>query len=154
MTKEEILNYVMNTPENTNRMVLNDMLDKLVNSSGGGSDNFDVVFTYTRGERETVVVSDKTFDEAAAAISAGKHIRAELRPSTWPSDGTIRDLSTNVDLIDGDVDTIWFLSAPEVDEGGIEQIGIEWTDYAGLELWHVVYPKSEPEPEPSPGPIV
>jgi len=29
MNKEEILNYVMNTPENTNRMVLSDMLDKL-----------------------------------------------------------------------------------------------------------------------------
>ena len=35
MTKEDILNYVMNSPENTNRMVLSDMLDEF-NSSGGG----------------------------------------------------------------------------------------------------------------------
>lgn len=154
MTKEEILNYVMNTPENTNRMVLNDMLDKLVNSNESNSDYFDVVFTYTRGERETVVVSDKTFDEAAAAISAGKHIRAKLRPSTWPSNGEMRDLSTNVDLIDGDVDTMWFLSAPEVDEDGVVQYGVTWSIDAGLELMRGVYPSPEPEPEPSPGPIV
>lgn len=36
MTKEEILDYVVNSPENTNRRVLNDMIDELVNSSSGG----------------------------------------------------------------------------------------------------------------------
>ena len=36
MTKEEILDYVVNSPENTNRMVLSDMLNELVSSSGGG----------------------------------------------------------------------------------------------------------------------
>ena len=36
MTKEEILNYVMDTPNNTNRMVLGDMIDELVNSSSSG----------------------------------------------------------------------------------------------------------------------
>ena len=36
MTKEEILDYVMNSPENTNRRVLSDMLNELTNSSGGG----------------------------------------------------------------------------------------------------------------------
>ena len=33
MTKEDILNYVMNTPNNTNRMVLSDMLDKFNSGS-------------------------------------------------------------------------------------------------------------------------
>lgn len=38
MDKETILDYVMNTPENTNRMVLSDMLDELqTGSSSGGS---------------------------------------------------------------------------------------------------------------------
>lgn len=34
MTKEDILDYVMNTPNNTNRMVLSNMLDELQVSSG------------------------------------------------------------------------------------------------------------------------
>lgn len=36
MTKEDILNYVMNSPENTNRMVLSDMLDSFSSNGGGG----------------------------------------------------------------------------------------------------------------------
>lgn len=34
MTKEDILDYVMNTPNNANRMVLNDMLNELQGFSG------------------------------------------------------------------------------------------------------------------------
>ena len=41
MTKEEILNYVMDTPDNTNRRVLSDMLDEFTSSSGGGG-----IFTF------------------------------------------------------------------------------------------------------------
>ena len=37
MTKEEILDYVMSTPENTNRAVLSDMLDQFNNNAGGSS---------------------------------------------------------------------------------------------------------------------
>ena len=37
MTKEEILDYVMNSPENTNRMVLNDMLNELQTGGGGAT---------------------------------------------------------------------------------------------------------------------
>jgi len=37
MTKEEILNYVMDTPENTNRAVLSDMLDEFNTSSSNGA---------------------------------------------------------------------------------------------------------------------
>lgn len=43
MTKEDILNYVMDTPENTNRMVLNDMIDELVNSSGSNTSLITVI---------------------------------------------------------------------------------------------------------------
>lgn len=37
MTVDEIMEYVMTTPENTNASVLKDMLDQLASSSGGGS---------------------------------------------------------------------------------------------------------------------
>lgn len=36
MTKDKIINYIMNTPENTNKYVLDSMLDELSNSNGGG----------------------------------------------------------------------------------------------------------------------
>lgn len=39
MGKDEILNYVMNSPENTNRAVLSGMLDE-INSDGGDSNDF------------------------------------------------------------------------------------------------------------------
>ena len=35
MTKEEVLDYVMQTPHNTNRSVLNSMLNQLVEEDGG-----------------------------------------------------------------------------------------------------------------------
>lgn len=38
MTKEEILDYVDNSPQNTNRNVLGSMLDQFSKSSGGGGD--------------------------------------------------------------------------------------------------------------------
>lgn len=43
MTKEEILDYITSTPENTNRRVLSDMIDELVNSSSGGFGDIVVV---------------------------------------------------------------------------------------------------------------
>lgn len=42
MTKEEIINYVMNTPTNTNRAVLSSMLDDY---NGGGGGSGEMVFT-------------------------------------------------------------------------------------------------------------
>lgn len=41
MTKQDIINYVMTTPHNTNKAILNDMLDQMINDSGSGSD-FDI----------------------------------------------------------------------------------------------------------------
>lgn len=37
MTKEEILDYITSTPENTNRRVLSDMLDEFNSGGGGGA---------------------------------------------------------------------------------------------------------------------
>lgn len=44
MTKEDILDYVMNTPNNTNRMVLSDMLDEFNSGSGGSGGPMPEVF--------------------------------------------------------------------------------------------------------------
>lgn len=73
MTKEEILDYAMNTPNNTNRMVLNDMLDELQTSSGGAS-VFTVTFTPTN-EDWTAFTADKTIDEIEAAYEEGAVIQ-------------------------------------------------------------------------------
>lgn len=154
MTKEEILNYVMNTPENTNRMVLNDMLDKLVNSSGSGSDIFDVLFTLGTDEEtgDGMVTCDQTFEEVAAAINAGKSLRAKLADSDWPSDGAIYDLSTLIYFSEGNVDYMQFFTFSEVTQYGVTQASIKWTSYYGLELIHGEY--YGPETEPDPGSVV
>ena len=64
MTKENILDYVMNSPENTNRMVLSDMLDELVNSSSGSVLITQMVDGYT----------DKTTSEIKAAFLSGTNV--------------------------------------------------------------------------------
>ena len=56
MTKEEILDYVMDTPENTNRMVLSDMLDEFSSGSGSGS-----VLIVEISEEENVWTCNKTW---------------------------------------------------------------------------------------------
>ena len=40
MTKQDIIDYVMTTPHNTNRAVLSDMLNQLAEGGGGGSSDF------------------------------------------------------------------------------------------------------------------
>lgn len=65
MTKEEILNYVMDTPDNTNRMVLSDMLDEF--SSGGGASILVVGVT----EEGSFWNCDKTWQEIYEAFLSG-----------------------------------------------------------------------------------
>ena len=65
MTKEEILNYVMDTPNNTNRMVLGDMIDELVNSSSSGGGG--LVVTWDGGSDYL----DKTWQEIHDVMVSG-----------------------------------------------------------------------------------
>ena len=51
MTKEEIINYVMNTPENTNPAVLKSMLEEIESGSSSSSD--DEMHTYTAASLAT-----------------------------------------------------------------------------------------------------
>lgn len=59
MTKEEILDYVMNTPDNTNRAVLSDMLDEFSSGSGGGNPTLVVEVT----SKNNVWTCEKTWQE-------------------------------------------------------------------------------------------
>lgn len=68
MTKEEILDYVMNTPDNTNRMVLSDMLDSF--SSGGGN-IAPLITTFVDEPTEGDYQIDKTFGELLEAFENG-----------------------------------------------------------------------------------
>jgi len=75
MTKEEILNYVMDTPENTNRMVLSDMLDEF--NTGGGSDGICLIVISPDPDTGNPV-ADKTFTEAIEALEQNKIVQIKV----------------------------------------------------------------------------
>lgn len=68
MTKEEILDYVMNTPENTNRMVLNDMLNQINSDSGATIRIVDVVWD----EDSDKEILSMSFNEIRQAVYNGE----------------------------------------------------------------------------------
>lgn len=79
MTKQEILDYVMKTPQNTNRAVLSGMLDEI--GEGGGSDSGLIVVNMVVGTaRDTygnaVITPDKKEYTLQCETSSlgGKHI--------------------------------------------------------------------------------
>jgi len=67
MDKETILNYVMNTPENTNRAVLSDMLDEFSNSGGNGNSVSALIVHVVEEENEAPRM-DKTAGEIVDAM--------------------------------------------------------------------------------------
>ena len=73
MTKNEILNYVMTTPENVNRQVLRYMLNELEGEGGGGS-TVDVFYINFSLEGSNTIVMDKTMEEIGEAFEQGKLI--------------------------------------------------------------------------------
>ena len=70
MTKEEILDYVVNSPENTNRRVLSDMLDEFNSGSGGGGGSSVLIVKITSDNNWENFTCDKTFDEILAASNS------------------------------------------------------------------------------------
>lgn len=67
MGKQEVINYVMNTPHNTNPAILKQMLDEV----DGGND-FIVKLIQTESPR----VADKSFNEILNALQSGKNVYA------------------------------------------------------------------------------
>ena len=69
-TNDEIIGYVLNTPNNTNPNVLRDMLNEQ-GGSGGGVDFFVVNFIPKDDNNLNRVESDKSAEEIIEAIEAG-----------------------------------------------------------------------------------
>lgn len=76
----DIINYVMQSPDNTNPNVLRGLL----NNINSNIDIFVVTITETGSGRNATYSSDKTFNEIAAAYNAGKYITADFK---WILDG-------------------------------------------------------------------
>lgn len=72
MTKNEILNYVMTTPDNVNRQILKYMLDELEGEGGGST--VDVFYINFSLEGSNTIVMDKTMEEIGEAFEQGKLI--------------------------------------------------------------------------------
>lgn len=79
MTKNEILNYVMTTPENVNRQVLGYMLDELEGEGGGSTVGVFYINFSLQGSR--TIIMDKTMEEIGEAFEQGKLIYANFLSS-------------------------------------------------------------------------
>jgi hypothetical protein len=111
MTKEEILEYVLNTPENTNRMVLSDMLDEFSSGSGGGAEPLSVEVTITG----TVATMDTTITEIAEALAAGTPVVISIpNGADYLSQGY--SVVSAVAYYDGDPTTVYFVMGSYVNE--------------------------------------
>ena len=77
MSKEDIINYVMTTPNNPNRAVLSGMLDSIAEAGDGSTEPLIVGFRpqaeVTQGDRQL----DKTFGEIWNAYREGRAIYLE-----------------------------------------------------------------------------
>ena len=71
MNKNEILEYVMATPDNVNRQILGYMLDELEGEGGSAVDVFYINFSL---EGSDTIVMDKTMEEIGEAFEQGKLI--------------------------------------------------------------------------------
>ena len=80
MDKNDILDYVTETPGNTNRAVLGSMLDSM---GGGGSDSNTIIVTVSSPDPYTTVAS-MTSLEILDAMSNGKIIVMEKGGTLFP----------------------------------------------------------------------
>ena len=70
MTSDEIIRYIMNTPENTNPNILKQMLNEM--GSGGSSQVFVVYCDNWRHNNEPVGAIDVPYTDLVAALEANK----------------------------------------------------------------------------------
>lgn len=88
MNIQDVINYVNETPNNTNPAVLKGMIEAIVESSESGDSSNSVTFIhfelgeYDSEESRTNIQSDKTFDEIYSVVTSENVWIAEL------SDGT------------------------------------------------------------------
>lgn len=70
MSKEDIINYVMTTPGNPNRAVLEGMLDSIANA-GGGTLRVNIA---SSDQTEGTITYDKTWQEVHDALESGMDV--------------------------------------------------------------------------------
>lgn len=73
MTKNEIMDYVTETPHNINKNILGQKLDQYASQSGGGG----VFVVRAAGYANSDVEIDKTFDEILTAVNSGAVVVAD-----------------------------------------------------------------------------
>ena len=120
MSKEDVINYVMNSPANTNRAVLSGMLDSIANAGGGTE--FLVV---------NVSIHSETMEE-------GGETATEL---TFTADKTLREIRESVPFLiaslkydSNESNTYWLCPIFLVRDDSIS-IATFGDQYETLELW-------------------
>lgn len=74
MDKNDIIEYAMNTPHNTNRAVLSSMLNQLTEGGGGGG-SFIIGVDHTEGTFPNAnTIFDKTWKEVNDALARGERV--------------------------------------------------------------------------------
>ena len=68
MTKKEIIDYIMETPQNTNTAILSQMLDEFAGEGGG---SMEPLIVNAINVRSTIYEMDKTVGELNEAFSKG-----------------------------------------------------------------------------------
>ena len=93
MDKNDVIEYVMNTPHNTNRAVLNSMLNQLAEGGGGGG-SAPVINVVNDGDYPRL---DKTFSELKELID-GRIIMLLVSPQNDGANGyrVVTDVSWEI----------------------------------------------------------
>ena len=79
MTKQEIIDYVMTTPSNPNKAVLEGMLDSIANA-GGGRLRVNIA---SSDQTEGTITYDKTWQEVHDALESGMDVTYQYPNGTY-----------------------------------------------------------------------
>lgn len=72
MTKKEIIDYIMETPQNTNTAILSQMLDEFAGEGGESMEPLIVQMSWN--EEENITRGDKTFGEIRTAFESSRMV--------------------------------------------------------------------------------
>jgi len=95
-TKDEIFDYVMNSPEDTNPAVLRSLLNGIEEGGSGGMEYFDITYTCEEGGEPSI---DKTHAQILSAYNSGKVVRLIIPAGTqieWESSASYNTLKMNL----------------------------------------------------------
>lgn len=93
MSVQDVVDYVLQSPQNTNPAILKQMIRENSNSSGSGSDIFIVHASVDVSQDESVVSVTESYDDIASAIQDGKYVLMHVQAT----DG--EGINPNVEII-------------------------------------------------------